>query len=35
LGDYIERVVRNFIAQRNAGERFAEWAVRAEEDALR
>lgn len=35
LGDYIERVVRNFIAGRNAGERFAEWAVRAEEDALR
>ena len=35
LGDYIERVVRNFIAQRNSGERFAEWAVRAEEDSLR
>ena len=35
LGDYIERVVRNFIAQRNSGERFAEWAVRADEEALR
>ena len=35
LGDYIERVVRNFIAQREAGERFAEWAVRADEEALR
>lgn len=35
LGDYIERVVRNFIKQRNAGERFAQWAVRAEEDDLR
>ncbi len=35
LGDYIERVVRNFIAQRNDGERFAQWAVRADEEALR
>ncbi|HOB49398.1 MAG TPA: nitrite/sulfite reductase [Mycobacterium sp.] len=35
LGDYIERVVRNFVAQRNDGERFAEWAVRADEEALR
>ncbi len=35
LGDYIERVVRNFIAQREPGERFAQWAVRAEEDSLR
>ncbi len=35
LGDYIERVVRNFISERNAGERFAEWAVRADEDSLR
>ena len=35
LGDYIERVIRNFIAQRNEGERFAEWAVRADEEALR
>jgi len=35
LGDYIERVVRNFIAERSAGERFAEWAVRADEELLR
>lgn len=35
LGDYIERVVRTFIAQRNDGERFAQWAVRADEEALR
>lgn len=35
LGDYIERVVRNFTAQRADGERFAEWAVRADEEALR
>jgi sulfite reductase (ferredoxin) len=35
LGDYIERVVRNFVAQREPGERFAQWAVRAEEDSLR
>jgi sulfite reductase (ferredoxin) len=35
LGDYIERVVRNFAAQREPGERFAQWAVRADEDSLR
>ncbi len=35
LGDYIERVVRNFVAQREPGERFAQWAVRAEEESLR
>ena len=35
LGDYIERVVRNFIKDRNDGERFAEWAVRADEESLR
>src|SRR5690625_2329187 len=35
LGDYIDRVVRNFIKGRNAGERFAQWAVRADEDDLR
>lgn len=35
LGDYIERVIRNFVAQREPGERFAQWAVRAEEEALR
>jgi len=35
LGDYIERVVRNFIKHRNDGERFAQWVVRAEEGDLR
>ena len=35
LGDYIERVVRNFVEQREDGERFAQWAVRADEEALR
>lgn len=35
LGDYIERVVRNFVKQRSEGERFAQWAVRAEEEELR
>jgi sulfite reductase (ferredoxin) len=35
LGDYIERVVRNFIKHRSAGERFAQWAIRAEEGDLR
>ncbi len=35
LGDYIERVVRNFVKHRNEGERFAQWALRAGEDDLR
>ncbi|MDF0530026.1 nitrite/sulfite reductase [Tsukamurella sp. 8F] len=35
LGDYIERVVRRFAAQREEGERFAQWAVRAAEEDLR
>ncbi|WP_059018170.1 nitrite/sulfite reductase [Mycobacterium sp. M26] len=35
LGDYIERVVRNFVKQRTEGERFAQWAVRADEADLR
>ena len=35
LGDYIERVVRNFVKHRSAGERFAQWAIRAEEGDLR
>ncbi|WP_431236584.1 nitrite/sulfite reductase [Mycolicibacterium aichiense] len=35
LGDYIERVVRNFVKQRSDGERFAQWAVRAQEEELR
>jgi sulfite reductase (ferredoxin) len=35
LGDYIDRVVRNFVKHREAGERFANWAVRADEADLR
>ena len=35
LGDYIDRVVRNFIKQRENGERFATWALRADEADLR
>ena len=35
LGDYIERVVRNFVKQREDGERFAQWAIRADESDLR
>ncbi|MQY26594.1 nitrite/sulfite reductase [Nocardia aurantia] len=35
VGDYIERVVRNFVKGRTAGERFAQWAVRTDEADLR
>ena len=35
VGDYIERMVRNFTEQREPGERFAQWAVRADEAQLR
>jgi sulfite reductase (ferredoxin) len=35
LGDYIERVVRNFVKHRDHGERFARWVLRADEDDLR
>ncbi|MCF2526223.1 nitrite/sulfite reductase [Yinghuangia soli] len=34
LPDYVERVVRNFEAQRTEGERFAQWAARATEADL-
>jgi len=34
LDDYIERVVRHFIDQREPGERFAQWAARADEEHL-
>ena len=34
LPDYVERVLRRFDAQRTEGERFAEWALRADEEAL-
>jgi sulfite reductase (ferredoxin) len=35
LADYVERVVRNFVAEREEDERFAQWVGRAEEGALR
>ncbi|OBA58164.1 sulfite reductase [Mycobacterium sp. 1100029.7] len=35
LADYIDRVVRNFVKHRSDGERFAQWALRAEEADLR
>jgi len=35
LGDYIDRVVRNFVKQREQGERFATWAIRADEADLK
>ncbi len=35
LGDYIERLVRKFVKQREDGERFAQWAIRADEADLR
>ncbi|RLK55237.1 nitrite/sulfite reductase [Actinokineospora cianjurensis] len=35
LPDYVERVVRNFVAKRDGDERFAQWVVRADEDDLR
>ncbi|MFC5207701.1 nitrite/sulfite reductase [Pseudonocardia sulfidoxydans] len=35
LGDYVDRVVRNFVAQRTEGERFAQWVLRAEENDLK
>jgi sulfite reductase (ferredoxin) len=31
---YVERVVRNFVGDREPGERFATWALRANEDLL-
>lgn len=34
LPDYVERVVRRFEAEREDGERFAQWAARADEGAL-
>ncbi|MEJ8279333.1 nitrite/sulfite reductase [Pseudonocardia spirodelae] len=35
LGDYVERVVRNFAAQRDGDERFAQWVLRADEADLK
>jgi sulfite reductase (ferredoxin) len=35
LTDYVERIVREYLAERAPGERFAAWATRAEEGVLR
>jgi sulfite reductase (ferredoxin) len=35
LGEYVERLVRRFLAQRTEGERFAQWVLRAEEADLK
>ena len=35
LGDYVDRVVRRFAAQREDDERFAQWVLRADEDDLK
>jgi sulfite reductase (ferredoxin) len=35
LADYIERVLRNYLAERSDGETFAEWTTRALEEVLR
>jgi sulfite reductase (ferredoxin) len=34
LGNYVERVVRQYVKQRDDGERFAQWVARAEEADL-
>jgi sulfite reductase (ferredoxin) len=34
LPDYVERVVRRFVADRAEGQTFAEWAHAADEEAL-
>ena len=35
LSEYVERIVRNFVAQREDDERFAQWVARAEEGDLK
>ncbi|MDI2031737.1 nitrite/sulfite reductase [Saccharopolyspora sp. TS4A08] len=35
VGPYVERLVRNYLDQREDGERFAQWVARAEEDDLK
>ena len=34
LGDYVDRVVRHYVADRTEGERFAQWVLRADENLL-
>ena len=35
LGEYVERVVRKYVVQREQGERFAQWVLRADEGDLK
>lgn len=35
MPEYIERVTRNYLATREQDEPFAQWAFRADEEALR
>ena len=35
LTDYVERIVRTYLDEREEGERFASWALRADEEKLR
>ena len=35
LGEYVERIVRRYVSQREPGERFAQWVARAAEEDLR
>jgi sulfite reductase (ferredoxin) len=35
LADYLERVIRGYLRQREPGEPFAQWVARADEEALR
>jgi sulfite reductase (ferredoxin) len=34
LPDYVERLARHYVAERQAGERFAQWVARADELVL-
>jgi sulfite reductase (ferredoxin) len=34
LPDYVERLARHYVAERRDGERFAQWAARADELVL-
>ena len=34
MPDYVERLVRRFVAARQPGERFAQWVARADEAEL-
>jgi sulfite reductase (ferredoxin) len=34
LADYVERVTQNYLKERSEGERFAQWVVRADQEAL-